>query len=136
MGEFESAAGPCFSVRLVRPWVRLLRRYPQIPREVLDPLEALDPDHRLPVATLHELQRGALELTGDLDMGLKAAREIASGDYGALEYVARSASTWGEACELVGRYLRLVNDSLKFSLRRDGERTSIRLDSSITLPRV
>ncbi|MET0385542.1 MAG: AraC family transcriptional regulator [Polyangiales bacterium] len=126
---------PCYSVRLVIPFVRLLRRYPSIPPEVSFDLEKLDPDERMPIATLHELLRGAIELTGDHDIGLKAAREIAPGDHGALEYSVRSAATWREACECVGRYMRLVNDDLQFSLRTEGDRAHIQLDSSQVLPR-
>jgi AraC-like DNA-binding protein/predicted nucleic acid-binding protein len=135
MRELEKPSRPCFSLRLVLPFARLLRRYPEFPRELLVKLEALDPDQRLPIVTVHELLSSAIEITGDPDIGLKAAREITSGDYGALEYAARSAATWGEACEAVGRYMRLVNDALHFSLRREGERAIIRLDSDVALPR-
>ncbi|HKU44160.1 MAG TPA: AraC family transcriptional regulator ligand-binding domain-containing protein, partial [Polyangiales bacterium] len=125
----------CFSARLVQPFVNLLRKLPNIPREVLDPLEELDPDARLPIAAVHELLAGAIHLTGDPDIGLKAAREITPGMYGALEYVARSAPNWGEAANTVGRYMRLVNDALRFSVRVEGERAFIQLDSAIALPR-
>jgi AraC-like DNA-binding protein len=135
MSAPQNPARQCFSARLVLPFARLLSRYPGFPREPLAKLEAIDPDARLSVVAVHELLRGAVELTGDLDLGLKAAREISIGDYGALEYAARSAASWGEACSVVGRYLRLVNDTLRFSLRHDGDRAFIQLDSSVALPR-
>lgn len=124
-----------YSVRLVHPFVRLLRNYPSVPAETLDPLAALDPDERLPIHALHELLMGAEFLTGDHDLGLKAAREISPGDYGALEYLARSAATWSEAAATVGRYMRLINDALRFSVQEEGERAFIHLDSVIPLPR-
>src|SRR6187401_499209 len=74
-------------------------------------------------------------MTGDPDIGLKAARKIEMGDYGALEYVVASAPTWGDALRSVGRYLPLVNDALQFSLRVEGERAVVQLDSSVVLPR-
>lgn len=125
----------CYSVRVVIPFVRLLRKQPAIPAEVLEPLEGLDPDARFPISATHELLDGAIHLTGDPDLGLKAAREIVPGDYGALEYAARSAATWGEAAEATGRYMRLINDALRFSVHVEGERAIIQLDSVVPLPR-
>ena len=125
----------CFSARLLFPFARLLRKYPAVPPDGLDELEKLDPDERIPISAAHELLAGALVLTGDADLGLKAAREIAPGDYGAVEYVARSAATWGEAADTIGRYLRLINDALEFSHYTEGDHTIIQLDSLVPLPR-
>jgi AraC-like DNA-binding protein len=125
----------CFSARLITPFVLLMRKLPGIPPEVLDPLDNLDPDTRLPITSVHELLAGAIHLTGDPDIGLKAAREIKPGMYGALEYAARSAATWGDAAATVGRYMRLVNDALRFSVREQGDRAFTQLDSVIELPR-
>ncbi|HEX4351366.1 MAG TPA: AraC family transcriptional regulator [Polyangiales bacterium] len=125
----------CFSVRLIVPFVRMLRQIPSIPAEVLDPLDALDPDERIPIATVHELLVGALHLSGDADIGLKAAREIAPGDYGAVEYAARSAATWSEAASTLGRFMRLINDALRFSVHTEGELGVVQLDSLVPLPR-
>jgi AraC-like DNA-binding protein len=125
----------CYSVRVVTPFVRLLRRNPAVPAEVLSPLDGLDPDERFPIAVVHELLEGAIHLTGDPDIGLKAAREIVPGDYGALEYAARSAATWGDAANAVGRYMRLINDALRFSVQVERDRAIIQLDSVVPLPR-
>lgn len=126
---------PGYSVRLLLPFTRLLRRDPRVPEAVVAPLDAMDPDARLPVTAVHELLEGAIHLTQDLDLGLKAAREIRLGDYGAVEYAARSAQTWGEAADVVARYLRLLNGALQFSLREEGEQALIHLSSSVALPR-
>jgi AraC-like DNA-binding protein len=133
--ERDKILRPCYSARLVVPFVRALRKYPGFPPALLESLAALDPDTRLPIDHVHELLRGAVALTNDPDLGLKAAREITLGDHGALEYAARSASTWGEAYGVVGRYLRLVNDTLSFALRIEGERAYIQLDNQVSLPR-
>ncbi|HET8934894.1 MAG TPA: AraC family transcriptional regulator [Polyangiales bacterium] len=106
-----------------------------MPEEAVAPLDAMDPDDRLPITAVHELLEGAISLTQDVDLGLKAAREIRLGDYGAVEYAARSAQTWGEAADVVARYLRLLNGALRFSVLEEGEQALIHLSSSVALPR-
>jgi AraC-like DNA-binding protein len=49
--------------------------------------------------------------------------------------VARSAATFGEALEVMGRYLALVNDALRFKLEIERERAIVHLESAIVLPR-
>lgn len=126
---------PGYSVRLLLPFARLLRGDPRVPAELLAPLEAMDPDDRLPVTAVHELLEGAIHLTNDPDLGLKAARQIRLGDYGAVEYAARSAPTWGEAAQLVGRYMGLLNGALRYSLHEEGEHALIQLQSTVAMPR-
>lgn len=125
----------CYSVRLMKPFARLLRTYPGIPEELIAPIEGFDPETRLPIATVHELLRGTIVMTGDEDIGLKAAELIERGDYGALEYAGSTARTGGEAFELIGRYMRLINDALSFSIRTEGEQAVIELESAVVLPR-
>lgn len=120
---------------MLRPYNRLMRRYPQISSEVIDGLDALDPEERVPIASMLDLLRGAIALTGDPDIGLKAARELAPGDYGVIEYMVSSASTMRESIELLGRYLPLVNDALEFAFRVEDGRAIIQLDSRLALPR-
>jgi AraC-like DNA-binding protein len=129
------ANAPSFSARLVLPFVRLLQREPRIDQGALADLAAIDPDERLPIAAVQELLAGAEFLTGDADLGLKAAREIVHGDYGALEYASRSAATWADAMNTIGRYMRLVNDALRFSFQVEGERVLVQLDSTVPLAR-
>ena len=128
-------AQPCYAARLLRPYLRVLRRYPGFPAELLAPLDALDPDERVPIAPMLELLRAAVDMTGDPDLGLKAAREIEPGDYGAIEYVVNSASSMHAAMQLTGRYLPLINDALHFSLRVENRKALIQLDSRMVLPR-
>jgi AraC-like DNA-binding protein len=133
--ESKTAVQASYSMRLLVPYLRLLKTYPGFPVEALAPLERLDPDERVPIAHVHALQRAAVKVTGDEDLGLKAAHEITRGDYGALEFAARSAANWGDAIAVIGRYMRLINDSLQFSLVIEGEQAQIHLDSRIVLPR-
>jgi len=126
---------PSYAVRLLLPFIRLLARDPRVPREVLDPIANIDPDERFPIGQVHELLEGALVLTGDPDLGLKAAREIMRGEYGAVEYAARSAATWGESVQVVARYMRLLNDALRFDVRVAGDEALIQIDSTVAMPR-
>ena len=120
---------------MVRPYARLFRRYPTLPAVFSEPLEALDPDQRLPIVPMLEGLRAAVQITGDQDLGLKAAREIALGDYGAIEFMLNSAADLRSCIQLLGRYLPLVNDALSFSLRVEGDNAQVQLDSSVVLPR-
>lgn len=126
---------PCYSMRLIRPFLKLLRAHPAVPAGLLEPLEAMDPDERMPIEAAHELLRGGVVLTGDADLGLKAAREIAMGEVGALEYVAGSAASVGDAMAAIGRYMRLVNDAVSFSVERTARDARVRLDSTLAMPR-
>jgi hypothetical protein len=65
MSAVQNPARQCFSARLVLPFVRLLQGYPAFPRELLAKLEAVDPDQRLPVTTVHE--RKPFADTGSID---------------------------------------------------------------------
>ena len=125
----------CYSARLLKPFGRLLRTYPGLPPGVAESVDALDIDSRLPIATVHELLRGAILLTGDEDLGLRAAEQIEVGDYGALEYAASTAETAGEALNTIGRYMHLINDALTFSLQVGETHAVVALESAVVLPR-
>jgi AraC-like DNA-binding protein len=127
---------PCYSLRLVRPFLRVLNQHPGFPRELIAPLEQLDDDERIPIETLHELLRGAIVITNDEDLGLKAARELEVGSLGALEYAAASARTSRDALDVIARYMHLVNDALTFTFEQQNNGlTMVRLESSLALPR-
>jgi AraC-like DNA-binding protein len=131
----EQSVVPCYSARSLLPFARLLERCADIPAPLRARLIALDVDERIPIATVHGWLTAAVALTHDLNLGLAAAREINVGDYGVVEYAARSARTWGDACLVAGRYIRLLNDALQCSLHSDGERAYIQLENSVPLPR-
>jgi len=122
-------------MRLVRPFLKVFGKDPRFSREFLDPLWAMDPDDRMPIAVAFELLRGGIAITGDENIGLKAAAEVERGDYGVIEYVARSAPTIGAATEVLGRYLALVSDAVRFTIEVKDGRALIRLESTVVLPR-
>ena len=102
---------------------------------MLNGISNMDPDDRLPVLYVHSLLEGALALTQDPALGLKAAREISRGECGVVEYLARTAPTWGDGLRAVASYLGLLNDSLRCELRQDGDNALILLHSLAAMPR-
>jgi AraC-like DNA-binding protein len=112
-----------------------MKRRSDVPEVVQERLSALDPDERLPIAVVHQWLAAAVTVTGNPDIGLQAAREVLIGDHGAVEYAARSAATWGDVCAVVGRYMRLINDALNFSLHSGADRSFIQLKSGVDMPR-
>src|SRR5215204_6396963 len=72
----EDAYEPSYSVRLTRPFLRVLQN-----------------SERIPVADVHQSLDYIVELTGDHDIGLKAAYASTPGDGGALDYAISSAAT-------------------------------------------
>ncbi|HMJ55464.1 MAG TPA: AraC family transcriptional regulator [Polyangiaceae bacterium] len=135
VNDFGTAERPCYAVHLVRPFLEVLRGHPAISETMLEQWQAIDPDDRIPVATVHRLLEAAAELIHDPDLGLKAARRTSLGDGGALDYLLSTSPTVKDAIEVAGRYMRLVNDTLSIRLELDGEEALMRLDNTIMLPR-
>lgn len=126
---------PCYSVRMVQAFIRLLRRYEGFPPSALDELETLEIDARVPVAFVHELLQDAVAFTNYPDLGLNAALECASGELGAFDYALSTAATVGEAIDTAVRYRRLINDTISFQLRVERERAILQIENSVVMPR-
>lgn len=112
-----------------------MRRLPQISTALLDQLDATPADARLPVAAGQELLGNVVELTGEHNLGLLAARETELGGFQVLEYAAASAPTWGAALETLFRYSHLVNSAADFRLERVGDKAHVILHSTVPLTR-
>jgi hypothetical protein len=63
-----------FSARLVRPFISLLRHYPEYPELVIAKLESVSCDQRIPISVGYKCLTDAVDRTGDPDIGLKAGR--------------------------------------------------------------
>ena len=122
---------PSYSAALVRPFVAFL---PSGAAPGTAPPQ-LDLDDRVPISVAHELLRGLIEQTGDLDLGLKAGRTMSAGDVGVAGYAIRSAATVHDAIEVAARYIRLVNDGLELRLHHEGNRVILQWESMIVMPR-
>lgn len=130
------APEPTYSIRLVRPFLAVLRNRSGIPRPILRAFENLDPDARIPVRRALKLLERASEMAGDPELGLRAAHEATRGDYDLLEYAAISCQTGADVLKVIRRYFRLVNDLAELGLETHGERAIVRITSPIRLPRV
>jgi AraC-like DNA-binding protein len=115
--------------------MRALRGVESIPAEALRSIDALEPDDRIAISIAHQMLDAALECTGDVDLGLKAARECTRGETGALDYAIMSASTGFDAITAASRFIRLVNDALDIRIETRGDRVSARLENCVPLTR-
>jgi len=135
VGGVRRNAEPTYAVQMVAPFWKALRSYPQIPGAVVDKLEATGDDRRMPVAVAQEALRALVELTGDPDVGLRAARATEIGSFKVLEYVSASAPTWRAGIETVFRYSHLMNEAADFRLEIAGDKAHLILHSTVPLVR-
>jgi AraC-like DNA-binding protein len=75
----------------------------------------------VPLATARALYEAAEQRTGDENLGLHVALGRGRGNYGVLEFAARSAPTLRAACDRLVRYQRLINDIVQISFEPRGE---------------
>jgi AraC-like DNA-binding protein len=120
-------------MRLLQPFLELTRDL--ITDGGMRAFEALDPDARIPACWALKLLDDSVRKLKDPDLGLKAARIAAQGDYDLLEYAMVSAPTVREANEILRRYVGLLDDALDYTLEIHGDRAISRLRSHVPLPR-
>jgi AraC-like DNA-binding protein len=131
-------------MRLVRPFLRHISalaspHFARAPEGALRlagcDFTALSSDARIPVRAallwLEEVVAG----TGDHALGLHAAQHFERGGYDLVEYAARSCGTWGEALEIVLRYVHLLNEAADYGLYVSQGTARLELRSKIPLPR-
>jgi AraC-like DNA-binding protein len=131
----RASSEPTYALQMLRPFLKLLRQQPQIPSAALDELEAVAAERRIPIAQAQELLRGAVALTGDQDLGLRAARATEVGAFEVLEYAAASAPTWRAALETIFRYSHLMNEAADYRLEVVGSKAHVVLHSTVPLTR-
>ncbi len=120
---------------VVRPFLKVLQGHPAIPTELIRPLMEAKIDDRLSLGILEELLRGAIELTGNPDIGLHAAEAASMGDYDILEYAATSCATAREAIDVVNRYIPLISDVADFYQEEKGGKVYAWLRTRVPLSR-
>lgn len=126
----------CYSVLLLRPFLVRLAASSMRSSEVVKRLAALEDDERVPVRQVLRWLDSAVKMTGDEDLGLRAASEMGRGAGDALEFAASSAASFEEAVQLVLRYIRILNEAADFSLQVREKVASIELHSRVPLTRV
>lgn len=129
------ALEPSFSLRLVQPFLKVISGQRGVSGSLVQKLSAMGPDERIPVSTALRWLDSVVELSGDVDVGLRAVERVERGSYDVIEYMSRSASNWGEAMELMLRYIRLVNEAADFSLQVREKRAFVELRSRVPLNR-
>ncbi|HEX6244029.1 MAG TPA: AraC family transcriptional regulator ligand-binding domain-containing protein [Polyangiales bacterium] len=134
--DFDVAPGvPSYSMRLVRPFLRVLGQSEKLRDRMLARLEELDPDERVPIFTAHQLLERAEALLSDPALGLRASLELGPGDLGAMDYALASAETVEQSLNIATRYARLINDAMVFSRELVDGRLFVRLSNLLVLPR-
>jgi AraC-like DNA-binding protein len=126
---------PTYALQMVKPFWKVLRGYPQVPSALLDQAEAAPEDTRIPVVLGQRFLQNMIDVTGDENLGLLAAREIKPGAFHVLEFAAFSAPTWREAIETAFRYSRLMNEAADFRLEVEGNTACCVLHSRVPLTR-
>ena len=127
---------PTFSLALLRPFAKLLAGRDGLPFSLTEaPKNVDEPGQRMPVAQGLALIDEAVRLTGDPDLGLRAALMTEVGDFEVLEWVAAAAATWREANAVVRRYARVLNEAANYRLVVCGPKAHLMLGSSYPLSR-
>lgn len=136
-----SRAKGTVSIRLVWPFLELARAAGHTQADArarewlaLTDEQLRDPETRVPLSRIAALLTGAIERTGNRDIGLLAARHVAAAHTGITEYVARSRATLREAIESSVRYSRLLGDLAHHSLVIEGKLAYFRLWLDPELP--
>lgn len=121
--------------RLIKPFVRVLARYPQVTPSLLDHLRSAGLSERVGVVEGYATIEHWVRTTGDENIGLKAGASMCLGESGALDFAMHSASTVREGFELGVRHSRLYSDALELTLEETDGRVLLRFDNKLTWPR-
>jgi AraC-like DNA-binding protein len=127
---------PCYSARFIAPFAQLLAGYESYPAKSLEALKAIDADTRIPMREAHNLAFGQVAHTGDLDLGLKAARITPFGRGGVVDYAMHTAATVRESLEVGSRYAHVFCDAASIKLMVEGKRATVRFESTVPVPKL
>jgi len=119
----------------VRPFLRVLRGYPQVSQAALDRLERRSPNDRVEVTKTHEMLRAVVALTADEDLGLRAARATEVGDFEVIEFVCSSAPTWRAALDSFIRYRNIIDEAADLRLELREGTANLVLGSTVPMAR-
>ncbi len=135
MDSLSSSRVSC-SVRLIRPFLNVLRATRCAALAEFKALDALDLDERVPLLeALRSLEQTRLN-GADLALGLKATLALEPGDLGAVEYVIRSDATVLGSLRTVARYASLLCEAMSVSYDVCDDRVLVRIENAVALPRI
>jgi AraC-like DNA-binding protein len=123
------------SGRLIRPFIRLLARYPSQAHR-LERLRGVRIDDRVPTERGHETLVRWSTVVGDPLLGLRAGELMCVGAAGSLDFALHSANSLRESISVAARYSRLYSDALSVSLDIEERLAVLRLDYKLEAPRV
>lgn len=126
---------PCYSARFIPPFAQVLSTYDGFAPESLNKLRAIDPACRIPAAVANDLAIRQVAMTGDPDLGLKAARAMPLGRAGPLDYAIHSAATVRESTAVADRYIRAYSDILNLRLDREDSRAVVKFETTVPMPK-
>jgi AraC-like DNA-binding protein len=86
-----------------------------------------DPNGRLPSDVEFAFWDAAVAVSGDPAIALRVADHIPIGAHGSYEYLLRHAGTLAEAFERADRYVRLIDDLARVSVRVSAETAAMRI---------
>jgi AraC-like DNA-binding protein len=124
---------PCYSVRLLRPFLNQMAETPLASNEIVQRFINLGDDERVPVRRVIRYLETVVQVTGNPYIGLQAALGLGRGAIDVLEFAARSAATFGEALQLVLRYIRILNEAADFTLEVRESIACVELHSRVPL---
>ena len=78
-----------------------------------------EPEGRVPLEVLSRAWLLAAERTGDDAFGLHFGARVSFGTFDVVDYAARSSTTAGDAARRLAKYLRILNDAERITLRQD-----------------
>jgi AraC-like DNA-binding protein len=91
-------------------------------------LDLSDPDLRVPAQRFAQLLRLAAHETADAHLGFHAGARLRSGDFGVIDYAARSSDTLRDFFRCVARLHRLIGDRCEVRLSERGDGLGIAFD--------
>jgi AraC-like DNA-binding protein len=118
--------------------VQLVRRWSVMPDDLLSGLgltegAVQDPGERLPLSTYAALIERARTLTGEPGLGFYLGQQKRISGYGHLGFAAMSASSLGEALEIVTRFTPILTTSVSLRLRVEGHAASLVVEEHVDM---
>jgi AraC-like DNA-binding protein len=110
------------SIRLIWPFVRV---WSAEGKEIITPegitiADFGNPEMRVEHRVVMETLERAVARHDDVTLGLRAGKQVEHGDFDVLEYAARSAPNFGEALQVMGRYMRLMHEAAELTVAIEG----------------
>jgi len=125
---------PSMAAAVMRPFVEVLRERGVLPAWAVDSYTPSRTDDRISLCAIRIMLENVVAITGDVDIGLHAAR-MTRMSFSLLEYAAASSSTVAEGMETVSRYVMLLNDSLDVALEIEDDVARLEFRETQSMPR-